>query len=414
MRLVLVTLAAVWVLPSAVFAADWPQWRGPARDGIAAGGADWPAKLDGQSLTQVWQVPDLGPSYSGPIVADGKVFTTETVGAKTEVASAYDRATGKKLWATQWAGAMTVPFFAAKNGSWIRATPAYAAGKLYVAGIQDVLVCLDATSGKEVWRYDFPKELASPAPAFGAVCSPLVDDAGVYAQAGASFVKLDRLTGKLLWRSLKDDGGTNGSAFASPVLATVGGREQLLVQTRTKLAGVGRDTGEVLWEQPIAAFRGMNILTPLPVGTDGVFTSTYGGTSQLLRLTGGDGKLTPTPAWSVKYEGHMTSPVVVGGHAYLLGRDQRFACFDLKAGAEVWRSEKRFGQYWSLVAKGDKILALDDRGTLFLVKANPKEFEPLGECKVADASAWAHLAVADDDVVVRDLNSLTLRRWAAK
>lgn len=411
MRITLAAVALAWSLPAA--AADWPQWRGVGRDGVAVGGAEWPAKLDADSLARVWRVADLGPSYSGPIVAAAKVFTTETVGAKSEVVSAYDRLTGKKLWATQWDGAISVPFFAAKNGSWIRATPAYAAGKLYVAGIRDLLVCLDAESGKELWRYDFPQELATPAPSFGTVCSPLADETGVYAQAGASLVKLDRLTGKLLWRTLKDAGGMNGGAFASPVLAKVAGRDQLVVQTREKLAGVNPVDGEVLWERPVAAFRGMNILTPQPYGPDAVFTSTYGGTSQLLRVTSGDGKLAAAPAWSVKYEGHMTSPVVVAGHAYLLGRDQRLACFDLKAGVETWRSEKRFGQYWSLVAKGDKLLALDDRGSLFLVRANPKEYEPLGECKVTDASAWAHLAVADDDVVVRDLNALTLHRWAA-
>ena len=405
------TLAGLTAL--CLVAADWPQWRGPTRDGVAAGGAAWPDKLDAASLAVGWKVTDLGPSYSGPVVADGLVFTTQTVGAKTEVASAYDRATGKKVWSTTWDGAMTVPFFAAKNGSWVRATPAYFGGKLYVAGIRDVLVCLDGKTGAEVWRYDFPKELTTPPPTFGMVCSPLVDETGVYVQAGASLVKLDRLTGKLLWRGLKDEGGMNGSAFSSPVAATLGGRPQLLVQTRTKLAGVSPETGAVIWEQPVAAFRGMNILTPQPVGTDGVFTSTYGGTSQLLRLTGGDGPLTPTAAWSAKYEGYMTSPVVVGSHAYLLGRDQRIACFDLKAGVEAWRSEKRFGQYWSLVTKGDKVLALDERGTLYLVRANPKEFEPLGEAKVAAAEAWAHLAAADDELVVRDLNSLTLFRWAA-
>jgi outer membrane protein assembly factor BamB len=410
----LTALALILAVAGTLPAADWPQWRGPNRDGTVPAEPAWPAALTDKSLMQVWQVKGLGPSYSGPVAADGKVFTTETVDAKTEVASAYDRVTGKRLWRTQWAGSITVPFFAAKNGSWIRATPAYFDGKLYVAGMRDVLVCLDAATGDQVWRYDFPKELGSPPPAFGMVCSPLADESGVTVQAGASLVKLDRATGKLLWRTLTDEGGMNGSAFSSPVFAKLNGTEQLVVQTRTKLAGVNPATGKVLWEQPVASMRGMNILTPQPVGTDAVFTSTYGGTSQLLKLTGPAGGVTARPAWAVKYEGYMTSPVVIGGYAYLLGRDQRFVCFDLKAGKEAWRTEKRFGAYWSLVAQGDRILALDETGTLRLIRANPKEYDPLGEVKAAEAASWAHLAVSGADFVVRDASSLTLFRWAAR
>jgi outer membrane protein assembly factor BamB len=340
------------------------------------------------------------------------VFTTATVDKKTEVVTAYDRKTGKKLWSAEWAGAMEVPFFAAKNGSWIRSTPAYDGERLYVAGIRDVLICLDGGTGKVHWRVDFPAETKSELPTFGFVCSPLVDETAVYVQAGASLAKVDKRTGKVVWRALTDGGGMMGSAFSSPVVATLGGKEQLLVQTRAKLAGVDRQTGAVLWEREVPSFRGMNILTPVPFG-DGVFTSTYGGTTQLIRVAGADGKLTPADGWSVKYEGHMTSPVVVDGHAYLLGKDQRAICFDLKSGKETWRSEKRFGQYWSLVANRDKVLALDDRGTLYLLKANPKEFEVLAERRVADAEAWAHLAVAGDEVFVRDLHGLSAFRWAA-
>ena len=128
--------------------ATWQQWRGPARDGSVAG-ATWPDGLSAERLEQVWHV-DLGPSYSGPIVTEKMVYVTETRDAKTEHVRALDRATGKQVWEATWEGAMTVPFFAASNGSWIRATPAYdpgeegGPGRLYVAGMRDVLVCLDA------------------------------------------------------------------------------------------------------------------------------------------------------------------------------------------------------------------------------------------------------------------------------
>ena len=390
---------------TALAADPWPQWRGPTRDGVAAG-VTLPDDLKG--LKRTWRADDLGPSYSGPLVSEKAVFTTATVDKKREVVTAYDRATGKQLWQTGWDGALEVPFFAAKNGSWVRATPALDGDRLYVAGIRDVVVCLDTATGQEVWRTDVMAENKSPAPAFGCVCSPLVDADGVYAQAGAAFVKLDRQTGKQLWKALATGGDLmTGSAFSSPVFATLGGVEQVVVQTRTDLAGVDRKTGAVLWQRPVPSYRGMNILTPQPVGDGGVFTSTYGGTTQLVKVLSDGGKLSPQDGWAVKYEGHMTSPVVVGGHAYLLGRDQRMICFDLAAGKEAWRSEKRFGTYWSLVAAGDKLLALDNRGTLYLLRANPKEFDLLAEAKVADSETWAHLAVVGSELFVRDLTGLS-------
>ncbi|MDY3562399.1 PQQ-binding-like beta-propeller repeat protein [Gemmata sp. JC673] len=391
----------------------WPQWRGPTRDGLVAG-APWPNKLEGDALKRVWRVENLGPSYSGPIVTADRVFTTQTVDKKAEVVTAHDRKTGKELWKASWEGAITVPFFAAKNGSWIRSTPAFDGKTLFVAGIKDLLVALDGATGKERWRCDFVKEFGAPPPDFGFVCSPLVDDTGVYVQAGGCFAKLDKATGKVLWKALKDGGGTMGSAFSSPVFARLAGKEQVLVQTRTKLAGVDRGTGEELWVKEIPSFRGMNILTPVPVGDDGVFTSTYGGNTRLLRLKSDGGRYSAEDAWSFKYEGNMTSPVVVAGHAYLLGKDKRLLCTNLETGKEVWRSEERFGDYWSLVANGDKVLALDQRGTLYLFRASTKEFDLLDQRKVADAETWAHLAVCGNEVVIRDLTGLTMWRWGAR
>ncbi len=388
----------------------WNQWRGPTRDGRVSG-PEWPSSLTGEALQQVWRVENLGPSYSGPIVAPDRVFTTETVDKKTEVVTAYDRKTGKELWKTKWDGALTVPFFAARNGSWIRSTPAYDGQTLFVAGIRDVLVALDGQTGQEKWRLDFPKEFGTPLPDFGFVCSPLVDDTAVYVQAGGGFAKVDKATGKVLWRCLKDGGGMMGSAFSSPVFARVAGQDQILVQTRTKLAGVDARTGKELWTKEIPSFRGMNILTPVPFGDDGVFTSTYGGNTRLLKVQSNGGDYRTADAWTLKYEGNMSTPVVVKDHAYLLGRDRRLICVDLKTGDEKWRTDERFGEYWSLTANGDKILALDQRGILYLIRANPREFELLDKRKVSDAETWAHLAVCGDEVVIRDLTGLTLWKW---
>jgi outer membrane protein assembly factor BamB len=392
--------------------AVWPQWRGPTRDGVVAGTA-WPEKLEGDALQQIWRIENLGPSYSGPIVASDRVFTTQTIDRKTEVATAHDRKTGKELWRASWEGSITVPFFAAKNGSWIRSTPAYDGKTLYVAGIRDVLVALDGRTGAELWRLDFVKELGTSPPDFGFVSSPLVDDTGVYVQAGGSFVKVDKKTGKIAWRTLKDGGGMMGSAFSSPVFARIGGREQVLVQTRTRMAGVDPGTGDELWSREIPSFRGMNILTPLPYG-EGVFTSTYGGNTRLLRLERDGQKFKVEDAWNIRYEGNMTTPVVAAGHAYFLGKDKRLICVNLQSGKEVWRSEERFGDYWSMAVNRDRLLALDQRGILYLFRIDGADYELLDKRKVAGVETWAHIAVCGDELYIRDLEGLTAWRWTAK
>jgi outer membrane protein assembly factor BamB len=399
-------LAVCFALP--VPAADWPQWRGPQRDGLFSG-PTWPDKLDTNHLRVLWRV-ELAPSYSGPVVAGERVFTTETKDKRLEVVTAFDRRTGKELWRAEWPGALSVPFFAKSNGDWIRATPACDGESLFVAGMRDVLVCLDVQTGQERWRVDFVKELAAPVPDFGFVCSPLVDEAAVYVQAGASFVKLEKRTGKVLWRTLKDAGGMWGSVFSSPAFATLAGQRQLLVQTREKLAGVDPADGKVLWEQPVEAFRGMNILTPVVHG-DTVFTSTYGGRTTGFKVTQTGGAFAVAEAWRHKAQGYMTTPVVIAGVAYTHLKSQRIMAIDVATGRERWTSDATFGKYWSLIGQGDRLLALDQRGLLFLLRANPEKFELLDQRKLTTAETWAHLAVVDDGLFVRELNALTAYRW---
>lgn len=390
------------------FTADWPQWRGPTRDGQAPG-QSWPNSISETNLNQLWRI-DLGPSYSGPIVSGNLVFSTETVDKNSEVVRAFDRQTGRPIWHRQWDGAMSVPFFARRNGSWIRATPACDGERLYVAGMRDLLVCLDARTGEERWRFDFVRELQTPLPSFGFVCSPLVDQEAVYVQAGAAFAKLDKRTGKLIWRSLADEGGMGGSAFSSPVFAELGGQRQLVVQTREQLAGVNPSDGGILWTQPVKAFRGMNILTPVVFG-DSIFTSTYGGKTILFKISRQEDTFEVAPGWTHKYQGYMSTPVVVDGVAYHHLKSQRVTAFDLKTGTECWTTSRSFGKYWSLVAQGDRILGLDQRGWLYLLKATPKEFTLLDQRRLTKADTWAHLAVAGNQIFVRELKALVAYRW---
>ncbi len=197
---------------------------------------------------------------------------------------------------------------------------------------------------------------------FGAVCSPLIDGDAVYIQAGASVAKLDKKTGKTIWRALNDKGGMLGSAFSSPIIATLTGKRQLIVQGREKLAGLDLESGDVLWSQVVPSFRGMNILTPTVVG-DAIFTSSYGNKSWLYRLAPDKDQYHISEAWTNKATAYMSSPVVIDQHAYLHLQNQRFTCINLKTGESTWTSD-RFGRYWSLITQGDRILALDERDEL--------------------------------------------------
>ncbi len=385
---------------------SWPQWRGPSRDSQVVG-SSWPEKLSEDRLTESWS-KSLGPSYSGPIVVGDRVFVTETIDKKFESVRALERASGRQLWERRWEGAMSVPFFAASNGSWIRATPAYDDGRLYVAGMRDMLVCLEGETGEVVWQVDFVAETGAELPSFGCVCSPLVTAEHVYIQAAGGLVKLDKATGEILWRSLSDGGGMDGSAFSSPVLATMAGTEQLVVQTRTRLVGVALESGQELWAYDIPAFRGMNILTPTIIG-DSIFTSSYGGKAWLISITRSGEQWQVAETWNNKSQGYMSSPVVVDGNIYLHLKNQRFTCIEATSGQERWTTQP-FGKYWSMIANGDRLLALDQKGELLLIKASTDEFQLLDRRSVG-GEAWAHVALAGQQLFVRTLDSMKCYQW---
>lgn len=406
-------ISLLLMTPATLYAADWPQWRGPTRDCKLAEQREWPESLEGEHLTQSWQIP-LGPSYSGPIVSGNKVFVTETQAETNEIVRALDRGTGELIWKTEWPGALKVAFFARENGSWIRSTPATDGQSLYVAGIRDVLVSLDVETGDEKWRVDLVKTFDAALPGFGTVCSPLADAEHLYLQAAASVVKISANSGSVIWRSKPESGGLFGagmgaSAFSSPVMATIEGVRQLIVQSRKSLFGVDLDTGERLWAIDVEAYRGMNILTPTVIGNS-VFTSTYGGGTFFYDVTKSGRGFDVTERWNTNKQGYMSSPVVVDGRVFLHLRNQRFTCIDPATGETYWTT-RPFGKYWSTVANGNRLLALDQRGELHLIHATPDKYRELSTRTVSESETWAHLAVSDEQVFVRDLDALTMWSW---
>lgn len=411
-RLFLVALAATaQVLPLAAADATpetWPQWRGPHRDSTIAG--TWPDDLKG--LERTWRV-ELGKGYPGPIVSRVSVFVAGTEGGDTEIVRALDRGTGRELWRASWPGEGKVPFFAARNGDWIRSTPAFDGETLFVGGINELLVALDGETGEVRWRVDLPARFGTEKPDFGFATSPLVAGDFLFVQAANSLVKLDKKSGETVWRALAGDGDMMSSgAFSSPMLATLHGRRQLVVQTRTHLHGIDPADGTVLWRHEVPSFRGMNILTPTVFG-DGVFTSTHRNRSYFYRIEARDSGFEAREAWNHKVQAYMSSPVIVGKDVFVHLGNGRLAAIDLETGAERWITTERLGDYWSMVTNGDKILALAEDGTLYLVSVSPERFELLDRRSISEQETWGHVAVAGDEVFVRELEAIAAYRWTA-
>lgn len=403
-------LSLALLLPTLSSASDWAQWRGPTRDGnVHRTAKPWPKTLTKENLRKQWTVP-LAEGYASPTVVGDRVYTVETKDKKHEIVRAFNRKTGMQLWESSWEGSMKVPFFAAKNGSWARSTPACDGKLLYVGGMRDVLVALNVSDGKITWRKDFPTDEGTPKPQFGFVSSPLLAPNHIYIQVGTALRKIRKNDGKTIWSALPDERAMFGSAFSSPSRATIHNQDQIIVQTRMELAGVSPKSGQVQWKTPVKAFRGMNILTPTIIGNK-LFTASYGGGTFWYEIEKKDSGQSAVQRWNGEIEGNMSSPIVIDGMVYLHGRDKRFHCIDPNENKVLWSTKKKFGDYWSMVANGKQILALDDRGYLFLIEASPKEFKLVDELEVSGRPTWAHLVICDDEVYIRDLKGLTRYQW---
>ena len=389
------------------YSETWPQWRGPKRDGSVIGSA-WPDGLQGARLKQSWRV-ELPPSYSGPVVSGDKVFVTYTRNEQYEGVRALNRYSGKQVWSTEWEGAIKVAPVAASMGSWIRATPAYDAYGLFVAGMSDLLVCLDQKTGSERWRADFRARYGTPIPEIGFVCSPLIVDDGVYVQAADSFIRVDKRTGKSLWRCLERSDQGQG-AYSSPDYAVIHGRPHLLVSNIDAIAGVDPLTGNVLWKRVIDSYDQGCILAPIAY-RGGIFMSTRARRTGYYPLTYIDGQFTITDGWKNKLLIFMSTPIVVDDHVYAHLRNGRFACIDLKDGNVNWISNPPIGRYCSMVWHKDLILALTNDGRLLLIQADPDRFVLVDSRTISADETWGHLAIAGKHIYIRERNAIAAYLW---
>jgi outer membrane protein assembly factor BamB len=388
-------------LPRSALAQNWPQWRGPNRDGVARGvkvPARWP-----KSLTDEWKV-EVGAGISSPIVADGRVFVLARQ-KDDEVVLALDLKTGHELWRSEPYPAPFQPHpAAALFGKYPRSTPTVSEGKIYALGVSGVLSCLDAKNGRMLWRHDFSKHY----PAYGVSTSPLVADGlcVVHVGDGVKFSELrafDTATGEVKWRYAD----SSGPPYGSPILVDLVGERQVATFTSWNFLGVSLTTGKRLWKVE-SPFDGQErCITPVRY-KDLLIFAEYKKPPRAVRLENGASGITAKDAW--KAEGvrlYYSSPVLVGDSLYGFSiRLGSFFCVDARTGKTLWENGSRQVGNASIVSAGDVVLFLTDRGELIVVKANPEAYEPIAEYQVSATETHAHPVFLGDRLLIKERTAL--------
>lgn len=409
-------LAAGLLLACTAIAADWPEFRGPNRDGICTETGllqQWPK--DGPP--KVWTAKNLGLGYGTPSIADGKIYGLGTRGGKDGV-WALKEADGSELWFTPFDDPRKTNQNNGPSG-----TPTVSGGKLYALSSNGKLVCLDAASGKKAWGVDYVKDYGGRIEKWGYTESPLVDGdkvIGTPGSAAATMVAWNKDTGKEIWKLPLRGGAGGGGGYSSPIKATVGGIPMyvVLLGQGGGLIGVHAETGKLLWQYTAAAMGGTAQI-PIPViKGDLVWVSTaYRGGSALLQLIP-DGKDKVTvkelKTYRTNLMNHHGGMVLVGDHIYF-GHGQNAGqpvCVELKTGAIKWEPEK-----YPAGAQGSAaVLYADNRlyfryqnGMMVLIEPSPEELKVVSSFKLPDPSgreSWPHPVIVNGKMYIRDQEKL--------
>ena len=396
-------LTVVALLPAvAASAADWNQWRGPQRDGIAA---DFkaPATWTAQSLARKWHVT-VGEGHSSPVVAGDRVYIFSRED-DNEVLRCLAAADGASVWREAYPAPYDMNPAARGHGKGPKATPVVAGGRVFTLGIAGQVSAYDAGTGAVLWRKNFASDYQSTAPSFGAAQSPLVDGDNlivhVGGEEGGALTACDVATGRVNWKWNGD-----GPAYASPVIATFGGVRQLITQSQKHCLAVSPTDGKLLWKIPFSTSYDQNSVTPVIAG-DLVIFGGLGKPTFAVKVHGA----TATEAWERReITMYMSTPVVNGARLYGMSDKQRGSLFTLNAatGEVLWKSEGRLGENASLTDVGSALLVVTDKGELTVLQKTGDELKELAKIKVADSPTWASPAVAGDRIVIKDKTSVTL------
>jgi outer membrane protein assembly factor BamB len=377
-----------------LMAADWPQWLGPRRDGASE---ETVAPWQGQ-LKVLWKQP-VGEGHSSPVVAGGKVFLLTKLRDKNDEAlEAFDAGTGKPLWKQTYDRGAFKSLF----GNGPRGTPAVAGDKVYTFGITGILSCYSAADGTPVWQVDTLKRYQAANLFFGMSCSPIVEGERVVVNVGgkgASLVAFDKDTGKEAWKHLDDK-----ASYSSPIAIGQGDARELVFLTGKGLVGVTPADGAVRWQFPFQDTLNESSTTPVQVG-DLLIASSITLGSVGLKKEGTN----VSKQWSNgDLSCYFATPVAVGTeHVYLvtgsiLSKQASLHCIAAATGKKLWTRPKVGAYHASLLRTGDnKLLLLEEAGSLVLLDPDPKEYRELARAKIC-GTTWAHPALANGRLYVRD------------
>jgi outer membrane protein assembly factor BamB len=386
LSLVLLCLAAT--------GADWPQWRGPERNGVSREtGWQWPKA----GPRRLWSA-QVGEGFSAVAVWQGRLYTMGNRNGQ-DVVSCLNAGSGRVIWTHRY------PCPVGDYGG-PRATPTVHSGRVYTLSREGQAFCLDAGSGRPVWSKDLRRETRAETPKWGFAGSPLVVGNRVIYNVGAAGTAVDRETGRVLWRSSPSTAG-----YASPIACTVGGRPCVALFVASGLVGVAPDTGRILFDHRWQTEYDVNAADPVFWGDTVFISSNYNQGGALLRL----GRGRPQVLWQNRVmRNHANSSVLVGGHLY--GNDENtLKCVDARTGQERWR-RRGIGK-GGLIAAGGRLLVLTERGGLLLVQATAGRYTELAQANILGGTCWTAPTLANGLLYARnqegELVCMDLRRKSA-
>lgn len=386
-----VALFGAWFLVGSVLGADadWPQWRGPNRDGISSETGfikNWPEA--GPEV--LWHIP-LGDGYSGISIAQGRAYTMFAEG-NDEFVICLDASEGKEIWRFQSGGKFTE-----QRGDGPRSMPTVDGDSVFALGAEGKLYALDARSGTKIWSHNFVEEFGSSIPTWGFSSSPIIEGNLVIAEAGGkderAIVAFDKESGDVVWATHTDAVG-----YSSPISIDFGGVRQIIFLTSKTLVSVAPENGQVYWKY--AWPEGINIATPVFIPGDKIFISaSYDKGAVLLRMIADGDGIGIEEVWKSRVmKNHFNSSVLQG--EYLYGFDNAIlTCIEVNTGEEQWR-HRGFGKGSLLLADGCLII-LGEGGKLALAEATPDEYREKALFQLFDDKCWTVPTLAGGKLYLR-------------
>jgi len=393
---------------------DWPQWRGPRRDGISTETnllTSWPQG----GPARLWSATGLGAGFSSVAIAGGRIFTMgDRAGGQFVIA--LDGTNGKELWATRVGGRHDDEY----GGP--RGTPTVDGALVYAIGTDGDLVCVETATGKERWRRNMPRDFGGRMMSSWMFAeSPLVDGDRVVVTPGgpkAAIVALDKITGKDIWRAAVPDMGSSGSdgaAYSSIVISNGGGVKQYVQLMGRGLVSIRASDGWFMWGYNRVANNVANIATPI-VKDDFVFASTgYDTGAVLLQLAGdGTGRVNATEKYFLTprtLQNHHGGFVLIDGVIYGgKGHNQGFPfALDMATGRMLWTDVRGAGTGSAAVTAAEGQLYFRyQSGTMALVGANPKEYQLKSSFEIPNVRnpSWSHPVISDGKLYLREQDAL--------